>query len=235
MSMLGRIANRNVLRTLALGSVFLCGLAIADELGPVSTRTASPVISLADPTHSKQRIFSFRPSTFDDCKYFLITETSTDRVLMKTDDAFDQYIFTNRLGLMKNLDKHRAIGGSLDLRLAMGVVSCAPTLRYRQWLTHDRSLDLSASYVANQARGLVGPILDARINLTNYFYVQGGVCQFRDEWYGWDIRYPSAYDQLPRHRKVYGGVGFGGRPGAMLWGVELVGIGLLAILFSGMS
>jgi hypothetical protein len=233
--MLERIVVPNVLRVLALGSFLGCGPAIADEPRPADAGTPPPAVSSAGPEHADPRRWSFRPGPFVDCRYFLITEASTDRVLMKTDDALDQFIFTNRLGIMKNLDEHRSVGGSIDLRLAMGVVSCAPTLRYRQWLTHDQSVDLSASYVANDARGLVGPILDARLNLSNSFYVQAGVCQFRDEWYEWDIRYPSAYDRLPKHRRVYGGVGFGGAPGAVLWGVELVGIGLLAIFFSGMS
>jgi hypothetical protein len=117
----------------------------------------------------------------------------------------------------------------------MGRVCCAPTPRYRQWLSHDQSIDLSASYVSNHSRGLVGPILDARLNLTNYFYVHGGVCQFRDEWYSWDIRNPSGYDQAARQRRLYGDIGFGGGPGAGLWGVELLGLGILTAIFSGMN
>jgi hypothetical protein len=242
MSPLERIVSRNVVSVLSLASLLLCGPAAAGRLETPDRGSDFPAASPVIPQQDEQRRFSFRPGPFDRCKYFMITETSADWVWMKVEDGFDQYIFTNSLGLMDNLDAHRAVGGSFDLRLARGHLSCAPALRYRQWFTRDRSVDLSVGYVSNHESDpfsysprLAGPIVNARLNLTHCFYVQGGLCRFEGPSYRNNDLIPSGAPGGTGRFETYGGIGLGGVPGVSLWGVELVGLGLLALAFSGMS
>jgi len=242
MSALERIVGRNVVSVLSLAALLLCGPATAGRLEPPDRGSDFPAASPVIPAQGEQRRFSFSPGPFDRCKYFMITETSTDWVLMKVEDGFDQYIFTNSLGLMANLDAHRAVGGSIDLHLARGHLSCAPTLRYRQWFTRSQSMDLSVGYVSNHTSdpfdyspSLAGPIVNARFNLTHCLYVQGGLCRFEGPSYLNDYLITSGAPGGSAGFKAYGGIGLGGVPGVSLWGVELVGLGLLALAFSGMS
>lgn len=237
MSAPGNLVTRNAVSALSLAALFLCGPATAGRSAPPDRGSDPTAVSQAIPAQGEQRRFSFSPDPFDQCKYFMITETSTDWVWMKVEDGFDQYIFTNSLGLMDNLDAHRAVGGSIDLRLARGHLSCAPALRYRQWFTRDQSVDLSVGYVSNHESDLfsysprlAGPIVNARFNLTNYLYVQGGLCRFEGPSYLNNYLIPSG-----ARFRTYGGIGLGGVPGVSLWGVEAVGLVLLALAFSGMS
>jgi hypothetical protein len=170
-------------------------------------------------------------------RYFLVTEAGVRKTWMPVTDHMDQYIFVNSIGLMKNVGHRRAVGGSIDATLALGQLKFAPAVRYKQWLEKAGSLDLSLGWIGGNSRGAVGPVLNARYSPTTFFYVEGGLCRIQDQHEGL-FYYPSSpyyADPARPHLNGFLGAGFGGRPGRIVWGAEVVGAGLLILMFSGMD
>ncbi len=190
-----------------------------------------------------RRTLSFTPHRLDRCAYFVVTETSGSRVSVTTVDKMDEYLFTDGIGLMKNLDQRWAVGGGVDLHLARGQVVAAPTVRCRRWFAGEQSVEASLGYVfaprpnemGYAPAQLVGPIVSARYSPTPGLFVQGGVCRLREGRYDYDqLTRTFTYLQQERTR-AFGGVGLGGGAGAVLWGVELVTLGVLIAMFAGMD
>jgi hypothetical protein len=170
-------------------------------------------------------------------RYFLVTEAGVRKIWMPTTDHMDQYIFLNNFGLMKRIAPRRAVGGSVDMTLALGEIKFAPTVRYKHWLEKAGSLDFSFGYIADNKRGAVGPVLNARYSPGKYFYVEAGLCQievgYERAYYFPHSPYPPAAGR-PR-LNGYLGAGFTGGAGALVWAAEATGIGLLILMFSGMD
>jgi hypothetical protein len=184
---------------------------------------------------AERRSFSFSPQPYDRCDYFMITEFSTSAVAMKVPHSHlsDQFLFTDSFGFMKNLEGGSALGASIDLHLSDGsgdldreAIQVAPTLRYKHWLPRKQSLDLSIGYIPKGADlGLVGPIANLRYSPLSTFYVQAGVCQFREF-----TLIPGSFYEYHEERKtrLFGGAGVGGVPATIFWGVQLVGAVVVA-------
>lgn len=174
----------------------------------------------------------FNPQPGDRCGSFLITEFSTNVVSTEARDnhSMDRLIATDSFGLMRNLDGGSALGASLDLHLAQSELKFGPSLRYKRWLTGNQSLDLSLGYVIDNDRlGLAGPIGSIRYSPVRYFYLQAGACQFREF-----HPVPGTVNEYRKEMKtrVYGGLGFGGVPGAVCWGAQVVGVIVVAAAFA---
>ncbi len=101
---------------------------------------------------------------------------------VKSQDGVDRYLFTDAIGLMRNIDRSRAVGASIDVHLTAGAFRFTPTIRFKQWLTGRRSLDLSLGYASAtiEQEGVVGPIVDVRFSPTGWFHVQAGACRIRN-------------------------------------------------------
>lgn len=94
----------------------------------------------------------FRGKRGQECDYFYIFETGYTPILIQNDSP-GKYrsrvlVWTQELGLMRNLRGNRALGGSLFFALDDHGYKFAAKLRYRYWLrTH--SIDISSGVLFN--------------------------------------------------------------------------------------
>lgn len=189
----------------------------------------------------QRRPLSFTPHRFDQCAFFAVLEASWNRGAMETGDSMDKFLITNGIGLMKNIDQHWAVGGVVDLHWEGGVMKVAPTVRCRRWFAGEQSVEASLGYIANptptndvlmrSGMSLVGPIVSARYSPTPGFFVQGGMCRYREQRYDYDPPTYTARYSTHDSSKAYGGIGLSGPGGAVAWGVELLALGLALALF----
>lgn len=199
-----------------------CALCLA---GTAHAEPASPADAPGEA--AKRKGLSFTPKPYAQCDVFFVTEFSANLLFVPVDDQMDRFLFTDSFGLMKNLTRDKALGGSIDLHLAQGVIKYAVTLRYKQWLGERQSVDLSLGFFPDDAPGIVGPIANARYSPLQTFYVQAGVCQFKElEW-----QYVPAPEYFRYHEartyRLYTGIGCGGAAGAILWGAQLLVIAVV--------
>jgi hypothetical protein len=191
---------------------------------------------------NQRRPLSFTPHRLDKCAFYVALEASWNRGSMETGDSMDKLLITNGIGLMKNIDQRWAVGGVVDLHWEGGIAKVAPTVRCRRWFAGEQSVEATLGYIANGTRtddvrmrtetGLMGPIVSVRYSPTPGFFVQGGVCRYRERRYDYEGYGPY----LPRHwthdySKAYGGIGLSGPGGAVAWGAEIITLGLALALF----
>jgi hypothetical protein len=187
-----------------------------------------------DPAPSRKR-FSFTPRPGDRCEYFFVTEFQASYTSARAQDPVDRYIFTDSFGLMRNVGRG-AVGASLDVSLALGAVRFSPMVRYKRWLGSKQSVE-SVGHFLEDSPGLVGPIVTARYCPVNYFHLQAGVCQYREQWtvVTNPYNYPDDFEfHDEKTYRVFGGLGFGGIPGVSLWGAQLVGVVILGSFAAAM-
>jgi len=194
----------------------------------------------------QRRPLSFTPHRLDRCAFYMVLEASWNRGSMESGDSMDKLLITNGIGLMKNIDSRWAVGGAVDLHWEGGIMKVAPTVRCRRWFAGEQSVEASLGYIANGTRtddvlmraetGLVGPIVGVRYSPTPGFFVQGGMCRYRERRYDYEGYVPYSQPSLPEHwthdfSKAYGGIGLSGPGGAIAWGVELITLGVALALF----
>ena len=192
---------------------------------------------------NQRRPLSFTPHRLDRCAFYMVLEASWNRGSMESGDSMDKLLITNGIGLMKNIDPRWALGGAVDLHWEGGIAKVAPTVRCRRWFAGEQSVEASLGYIANpiptddakmrSEMSLVGPIASVRYSPTPAFFVQGGVCRYRERRYIYD----PPFDYPPRRwthdsSKAFGGIGLSGPGGAVAWGVELALLGLAWALIS---
>jgi hypothetical protein len=207
----------------AVAAGFLAG-APANALCDTSSVFAEP-----------HRAIVFSPDRADRCDYFFVTEFNAGVTGVKSQDGVDRFLFTDAFGLMRNIDRTRAVGVSIDAHLAAGAIRFTPTIRFKQWLAGRRSLDLSLGYASTPIdhEGVVGPIVDVRYSPTAWFHVQAGACRIRSVgsiWY-----YPDYRVDEDSQFQLHAGVGLGGVPGVISWGAQAIGFAALVLAFSGME
>jgi hypothetical protein len=173
------------------------------------------------------RVLVFNPDTPDRCEWFFVTEFSTSYVPMATVDGYDNFLFDDSFGLMKNAGSHTAVGASMSFLLAQGEIHYTPTVRYKRWLG-TRSVDVTLGYAAGELQGPTGPILTARYSPTRWFHMQAGACRIREVRY---LDYPEFSVEERRPIRMFAGVGFGGVAGVGLWAAQAVGIVILTSLY----
>ena len=193
-----------------------------------------PVVPSLCLAQTERRSFPFAPQPPDRCDYFLITEFSVNALAVKVQHGHlgDQFLYTDSFGFMKNSGRS-ALGASADVHLNRATgeqaeVKLAPTMRYKRWFAGKQSLDLSLGYVLRgKDPGLEGPIGALRYSPLTTFYLQVGACQFR-EINPVPGSFPYQYREETKTR-LFAGAGIGGAPGAVLWGLQVVGL----IIFAG--
>jgi hypothetical protein len=217
--------KRMLVAALAACALCLSGTARAQPVSPANADTAGGA--------AKRRGVSFSPKPYARCDVFFVTEFSANLLFVEVDDQMDRFLFTDSFGLMKNLTPDKALGGSFDLHVAQGVAKYAVTVRYKQWLGERQSVDLSLGFFPDDAPGIVGPIANLRYSPAQSFYVQAGLCQIKEQW-GTYVGYPEYFRyHEARTFRVYGGIGCGGVPGVVLWGAQMLGIGVVGLLVFG--
>jgi hypothetical protein len=190
---------------------------------------------MADPSTdgtTTHRALVFAPDRPERCDYFLVTEFTTSFTGAKPGDAFDSFLYTDAIGVMRNVDRSRAVGASIDVHLANGAVRLAPTLRFKQWLKGRGSVDLLVGYAPStiEQEGVTGVIVDVRYSPAVWCHVQAGACRIRDV--SSIFYYPEFRVEEDTRLRLHAGVGLGGVPGVASWGVQAVGFALLAAAFA---
>jgi len=209
-------------------------VAVAGVLAGSPVHAQSDGVSLAAP--ARHTTVAFSPDRLDRCTYFFVTEFDASLTPgVETRDAVDRLLFTDALGLMRNIDRTRAVGISIDAHLSAGGFRFAPTLRFKQWLAGRASLDLALGYATDdiEHEGVVGPIVDVRYSPSEWFHLQAGACRIRNV--GFITYYPeySVDEQSPL--RFYAGVGLGAVPGVVSWGAQAVGFATLVAMLSAMD
>jgi hypothetical protein len=204
---------------------------------PVATDTLSAPAGAAQvaPPRGPRRLLSFTPHRRDECAAFVVTETSVNRVDIQTGDAMDQYLVTDCIGLMMNLDPRWAVGGAVELHWALGTIKVAPAVRCRRWFGREQSVEASLGYISDGEPGLVGPIVSARYSPFPGLCLQGGVARYREQRYAYD---PVTYRGRTWNHdtsRAFGGVGLSGPGGAAIWGIQALAVGVAIALFAGMG
>ena len=183
-------------------------------------------------TAEPHKLLVFSQDRPDRCDYFFVTEFSTNVTGVKSQDGVDRFLFTDALGMMRNIDRTRAVGISVDTHLTAGAFRFAPTIRFKQWLAGRRSIDVVFGYAKTplEQEGVVGAIADVRYSPTHWFHVQAGACRIRDVR---SIRYYPDY-HVDEHTRLqfHAGAGLGSVPGVISWGVQAIGFGALVLAFS---
>ncbi len=208
---------------------------LAAMAGGLLAGAPGPVWCETSPFLEPRRTIVFTPDRPDRCEYFFVTEFNVSATGVKSQDGVDRFLFTDALGVMRNIDRSRAVGLSLDAHLAAGGIRFAPTIRFKQWLAGRSSLDLLVGYAHTpiEQEGVTGAIVDARYSPTAWFHIQAGACRIRSVssiWY-----YPDYHVNEDTQLAFHAGVGLGGVPGVVSWGVQGIGFGVLYAMFSNME
>jgi hypothetical protein len=185
--------------------------------------------------------FSLTPHRLDRCKAFLVVEASGSRVAMNTEDRLDEFIVSDGLGVMVNVNSSWAVGGVVELYWARGAVKVAPVVRCRRWFGREQSLEASVGYlgragaVADPYTGagsqLVGPIASVRYSPVPVVFAQVGLCRFQVGDYLFSDFGPGTAGR--EVTKLYGGAGMSGGGGAVLWGLEALALAGLLVFIMG--
>jgi len=199
---------------------------------------AAAALLLWEPGHAlaqSRRTVVFAPDRPNRCDYFFVTEFNATATGANSQDAVDRFLFTDAVGIMRNIDGSRAVGLSLDAHLTAGELRFAPTVRFKQWLGGRSSLDVLFGYATDspEKEGVVGPVMDVRYSPTAWFHLQAGACRIRNVtsiWY-----YPEYRVEGNTRFEFHAGVGLGGVPGVVSWGAQAVGAAVLVSLLSGMD
>lgn len=196
---------------------------------------AAPASAVAGSPAEPHRAIVFAPDRPERCDFFFVTEFNAGFTGGTSQDGVDRYLFTDALGLMRNVDRSRAVGASIDAHLTGGAIRFAPTVRYKQWLIGRSSLDLTLGYTtaAIDQEGVVGPIVHVRYSPTSWFQLQAGACRVRNVTSS--FYYPYYHVNQTTRTHVFAGAGLGGLPGVLSWGAQAIGILALAAALSGMN
>ena len=186
--------------TVATGS--LCGTSVAAEA---------------------RRGLKFWPDRLEKCDYFMVTEFSVGLTGSASQEPMDDFLLTDALGIMRNIDGSRAVGFSLDAHLARGMVRVAPTVRFKQWLKGRSSVDLTLGYAHTplEEEGVVGWIGDVRYYPVPWFHLRAGACRVRDVHSIWHFSDGTTVDHTTR-ANVHAGIGVGEVPGVVAWGAQAI-------------
>jgi hypothetical protein len=187
-----------------------------------------------EPAESRKTIV-FSPDRPERCDYFFVTEFNASVTGAQSQDPLDSFLFTDALGVMRNVGRSSALGASVDAHLINGNLSLTPTVRFKQWLGGRSSLDLSLGYANDdlEHEGVVGPIVNARYSVNKWLHLQAGGCRVRNVT---SISYVPDYHVTEQSSfQVYGGAGLGGLPGVISWGAQAIGFTVMSAMASGMD
>ena len=177
----------------------------------------------------------FAPDRPDRCDFFFVTEFSASTTAAHSQNGEDDFIFTDALGLMRNVGRSQAVGLSIDAHVAAGNTRFVPTLRFKQWLAGRQSVDVLVGYAVDDPlrEGVVGPIVDLRYSPNAWFYVQAGACRVRS--ISSIFYYPEYQVNQESPLRFHAGLGLGGVAGVASWGAQAIAIVGLLVAFSHMN
>lgn len=193
-------------------------------LADTTARAVSPAASDA----GEHRTFRKTPAPLAQCDWFPLLEAGVARLSTSEDEWEDNVLFTNSVGLMRNVSERDALGASVDVHLTNGFGSWAPTVRWRHFVGASASAELSAGWIVNDHLGARGPIAQVRYAPVPQVYAQIGATQYRH--YEWSIA-PDGWltSRLEKDTGVFVGAGCNGVPAAVTTVVEVLA---LAVAFS---
>lgn len=201
----------------------------ADRVGSgfradTTARAASPAALDA----GEHRTFRKTPAPLAQCDWFPLLEAGVARLTTSENQWEDNVLFTNSVGLMRNVSERDALGASVDVHLTNGFGSWAPTVRWRRFVGASASAEVSAGWVVNDHDGVRGPIAQLRYAPVPQVYAQVGATQYRH--YDWDIAPGGAASaHLKKDTRLFVGAGCNGVPAAVTTVVEVLA---LAVAFS---
>lgn len=178
--------------------------------------------------------FQFRPDRLEKCDFFFVTEFSVSAIGTGSVEPMDDLLFTNSFGLMRNIDRSRAIGLALDAHVAKGF-RLSPTVRFKQWLARRSSVDVTVGYAHApfDEEGIVGWNGEARYYPAPWFHVRTGLCRIRDVhaiYY-----FPDPRVEQTTETRFHAGVGVGEVPGVAAWGGQVLLLAVFVAMFAGAS
>ena len=176
----------------------------------------------------EHRTFRKTPAPLAKCDWFPLLEAGVARMATSENQWEDNVLFTNSVGLMRNVSERDAIGASIDVHLTNGFGTWAPTARWRRFVGERASAELSAGWVVNDHLGARGPIAQVRYAPVPQVYAQIGATQYRH--YEWSVA-PDGWltSRLKKDTRLFVGAGCNGVPAAVTTAVEALA---LAVAFS---
>ncbi len=208
----------------------------ADRVGSgfrdsVRTHERQPAV----PDTGQFRTLRWSAASATRCDWFVVFEAGAAHVFVKADDWVDHTLFTNSLGLMRNIGERDAVGGSLDMHWVAGDVVMAPTVRWRRFLGRSASAEAMVGWTNATREGVDGPIAQVRYAPTPQVYVLAGAFPYRR----WEVvPYPQEGFATPKLRndtRVFAGIGFTGVPAAVAWATEALALAVTFVVVMGLS
>lgn len=188
-----------------------------------SRREASPALDAGE-----HRTFRKTPAPLAKCDWFPLLEAGVARLATSENQWEDNVLFTNSVGLMRNVSERDALGASVDVHLTNGFGSWAPTVRWRRFVGASASTEVSAGWVVNDHLGVRGPIGQLRYAPVPQVYAQIGATRYRH--YEWSLAPDgSLTSRLETDPRLFVGAGCNGVPAAVTTVVEALA---LAVAFS---
>ena len=134
-------------RTLAaIGAVCLLAVPAFADQGADGSDPITPTLAMTpSPDHAKHAL-TFRSHPYPETSAFFILQAGYVAIV-KTDDHLAEGRPLLDFGLMKNLGRHWAVGGTFHVEAGDGEGGYGPMVRGRRWLGQDASFDLSTGFL----------------------------------------------------------------------------------------
>ncbi len=190
--------------------------------------TSARGVRTGAPDSGEHRTFRKTPAPRARCDWFPVLEAGVARLNLSEQAWEDNILFSNSVGLMRNVGERDAVGGSLDAHWTNGNVTLTPTVRWRRFYGRASSAEASAGWMDNGKTGAHGPIAQVRWAPVPQVYLQAGAVQHRR--YVWDVA-PGGWlsTRQVNDTRIFVGAGCNGVPAAVTTVVEALA---LAVAFS---
>lgn len=194
--------------------------------------TSSRGARAAAPDTGEHRTFRKTPAPLAQCDWFPVFEAGVARLGTSQGEWEDNVLFTNSVGLMRNVNTRDALGASLDVHMTSGFGAWAPTVRWRRFVGTTASAEVSAGWIVNHHLGVRGPIAQVRYAPIPQVYAQVGATQYRH--YDWSIAPGGAATaSLRKDTGFFVGAGCNGVPAAVTTVVEALALAAAFVLYMG--
>lgn len=197
----------------------------------VRTFAARPVVA----DTGQFRRLRWSPSPAAKCDWYVVFEAGIAHVFVRADDWVDNTLFTNSVGLMRNVGERDALGGSLDMHLVAGDIVIGPSVRWRHFVGNSASAEAMVSWANAANEGVDGLMATLRYAPASQVYVEAGAFQYRR----WEfVPYPQPGFGIGHQRhdaRAFAGIGFTGAPAAATWTVEALALAVTFVIVMGLS
>lgn len=178
----------------------------------------------------EHRTFRKTPAPLAQCDWFPVLEAGVARLNVDDEQWENQMLFSNSIGLMRNVSAHDALGASLDVHMTNGFGAWSPTVRWRRFMGARASAELSAGWISNDHDGVRGPIAQVRYAPVPQVYAFAGAAQYRR--YVWNTAPGGAATaHLEKDSRAFAGAGCNGVPAAVTTVVEALALAAAFALY----